>query len=277
MPRPYTGGVATKPGPPFVEGAYIQLREDRPRGADVEGRAGVPATNMRAPLRNVTYGPGWIDLTLTAEDRARIYVQSFGRYYENRKGNNYDAAFRKGKGPLNDCEGLRGEVAVNFLCGRDPFRDDELLSDERLVQPYAEWAKAREDRRLVDVLGMEVRSTAWRKGALPIHLTGDRDAHKADNTPYVLAVTPAERPPWGPIVTGHRKVDAELAANNIPHFDLTVRLCGYAFKRDARDEHERKDWPDPCHAIPQSELRPLDDIAAGRFLTEGEFYGLLVG
>jgi hypothetical protein len=93
----------------------------------------------------------------------------------------------------------------------------------------------------------------------------------------VLAVTPVETGIWSerPIKTGNPCIDAALATNEIPHFDLTVILGGYAFITDIRPEHHKPLWRVPCDAIPQSDLRPLSDLAPGRFLTKDQHDELL--
>jgi hypothetical protein len=219
-----------------------------------------------APIGPIRYEDKTIAIILSEEDRARCYEYSGLRFIVNRTANNRDGAYREGRGALNDFEGLLAEVAMWRVCGRDPFQ-------EKLILPYKEWKAKRATGLLLDVIGLEIRATALPTGKLVIHKDEPKDAAKvAANIPFVLAIV--ARSKWDPesvIRTGVAEVDALLESRDLPHYDREVLFMGHFLGRDVERRHYFTETPKPDYFVPQDELRPMQDLADGRFLDEAQY------
>ncbi len=198
---------------------------------------------------------------------ARAYTVGWRRFYAHRgQGDGYIAPsdvwqYRTDIEPaINDIEGACGETAMHLLQGREP-PDEMLLSQSAFME-------RRRGGQILDVDGMEVRTTGHQTGRLIAHPElQTRDGRSRADVPYILVVLNA----WPfhesrGFTVGEPAIDAALrkprtpSFTPLPHFRGEIAIVGWAY---GREFHDRPNWQGMPWAQPtmdQHELHPMHEL-----------------
>lgn len=150
---------------------------------------------------------GEVEVTLSPEEVSAARAIAAERHASQRKAGRFDwKAKPDADGPLNDFQGLLGEVAVMHAFGYSPKDHVSVLSIE-------EWLRSRDG--ITDVAGMEVRSVARERNdhkSTSLIVKHDKDSGK-DDVPFVLV----------------RLTESGV----VGQYDRTVRIVGWTYGRNA--------------------------------------------